>query len=740
NEVSEDEGTGIVHIAPGCGKEDFALGKEFGLKVVAPLDQSGVYGPGFGPFTGRDVHEVSDLVVDALRSKDLLVRAHAYTHRYPTCWRCGTELVFRLVDEWFISMDPLREPMMDVVRTVRWLPPYGLDRELDWLRNMDDWMISKKRYWGLALPFWICPNDHLHVIGSKAELLERALGGLEHLESPHRPWVDEIDIECPQCGEIAHRIPDVGNPWLDAGIVPFSTLHYLEDSDWWRQWFPADFITESFPGQFRNWFYSLLAMSTVLENQAPMKTVLGYALVRDQQGREMHKSWGNLIPFDEAADRAGADIMRWLFVRHNPETNLNFGWESLDEVKRRLLVLWNTYSFFVMYANVDGWTPSGAVPDPATRPQLDRWILARLNSLILDVRRGLDTFDAAGPARALDEFMEELSTWYVRRSRRRFWKSENDADKAAAYATLHESLTTLARLMAPFMPFLAETLYQNLVRRHDVAAPVSVHLTDFPTADLDAIDRELLESMQAAQRVVSLGRAARERANVKVRQPLARMYVKTPSDAESRVVSRVEAVILEELNVKILEFASSEDEFLSYSVRPNLPLLGPRFGRDLPRIRAALESLDPAAVVRSVERGEGITLHLDGSELQLAPDDVLTSATQRAGFAAMADDGYLVALDTQPTPELLYEGLAREAIRRVNDWRKAAGLNVDDRITVRYQATPELAAAIDTHKPYIMGETLSTRFELGEPVGRGFDASATFSEQTLRVEIERIGE
>ena len=289
--------------------------------------------------------------------------------------------------------------------------------------------------------------------------------GLEHLESPHRPWVDEVKIACPECGQTAERILDVGNPWLDAGIVPFSTLSYRTDPEWWREWFPADFITESFPGQFRNWFYSLLAMSTVLENTAPMKTVLGFALVRDETGREMHKSWGNLIPFDEAADRAGADMMRWLFARHNPDTNVNFGWESLDEVKRRLLVLWNTYSFFVTYANVDGWTPDQPAPAVENRPQLDRWVLSRLHALILDVRAGLERFDAADPARDVEAFIEELSTWYVRRSRRRFWKSENDEDKSAAYATLYECLSTLSQLLAPFMPFVAESFYRNLVAR-----------------------------------------------------------------------------------------------------------------------------------------------------------------------------------------------------------------------------------------------------------------------------------
>jgi isoleucyl-tRNA synthetase len=734
-DVSEAEGTGLVHIAPGCGKEDFALGKQFGLKVIAPLDAAGRYSDGFGVFAGQDVHEVAETVIESLRGKGLLLRSQSYTHRYPTCWRCGTELVFRLVDEWFISMDPIREPMMKVVRSIRWLPPYGLERELDWLRNMDDWMISKKRYWGLALPFWICPSGHLHVIGSRDELFERALGGVDDLESPHRPWVDEITIACPECGQEARRILDVGNPWLDAGIVPFSTLAYRTDPEWWRQWFPAHFITESFPGQFRNWFYSLLAMSTVLENTAPMETVLGFALVRDESGREMHKSWGNLIPFDDAADRAGADMMRWLFARHNPDTNVSFGWESLDEVKRRLLVLWNTYSFFVTYANVDGWSPDQQAPPVTARPQLDRWILSRLNALILDVRAGLDCFDAAGPARDVEQFIEELSTWYVRRSRRRFWKSENDEDKAAAYATLYECLATLSRLLAPFMPFVAETFYRNLVAGPRGEEAGSVHLTDFPAADESLIDTDLLTAMRAAQQVVALGRAARERANIKVRQPLARMYVKTPSDDVSEVIRAVEGIILDELNVKHLEFAGSEHDFVSYTVRPNLPALGPRFGKRVPLIRAALERIDPARAVSILERGEELILEVNGETVVLGRSDVLTEAVQREGYAAMAGDGYLVALDTELSRELVLERLAREVIRRLNDWRKAAGLNIDDRISVVYEATPDLKEAIAQHREYIMGETLAVRFEAGEPRGRGFDARDSFADQTLHAEL-----
>ena len=737
SEVSAEEGTGLVHIAPGCGKEDFRLGSEFGLTVIAPIDADGKYLAGFDWLTGRDVLDVADDVIDDLRRRGALYRVHRYQHRYPTCWRCKTELVFRLVDEWFISMDQLREPMADVVRSIHWIPSFGLDRELEWLRNMDDWMISKKRYWGLALPFWICPNGHVDVVGGREELFERALEGVEHLESPHRPWLDEVTLSCATCGEVSHRIPDVGNPWLDAGIVPYSTLRYNTDKDYWRQWFPADFITESFPGQFRNWFYSMLAMSTVLEDTAPFKTVLGYATARDQHGREMHKSTGNLIAFDEAADRAGADVMRWLFSLHPPEQNLNFGWESLDEVKRHLLVLWNTYSFFVTYANVDGWSPLDAAPPLDGRPMLDRWIIARLHEVNATVRAGLDDFDALAPARSIDRFIEDLSTWYVRRSRRRFWRSEGDADKAAAYTTLYECLTRLCLLAAPFMPFLTENLYQNLVADQDTGSPESVHLTEFPEANLEVVDRELLSAMRAAQQIVALGRAARDAASLRVRQPLARIIVKAPTQDLTRAIRSVSDIITEELNAKELVFAEEGDDFVEYRVLPNLPALGPRYGKLVPKIRAALADQDPAEIVTRVERGDSVRLEVDGQSIELAPSDILPSVTQREGFAAMAGEGFVIALDAEITPALRSEGLAREVVRHVNQWRKAAGLRVEDRIRLRYEASPDLEQAIIEHQDYVASETLAKALELGETDGAHYSAETTVGNDWLKIGIDK---
>ncbi|HBY93662.1 MAG TPA: isoleucine--tRNA ligase, partial [Chloroflexi bacterium] len=541
-EVGEEEGTGIVHIAPGCGAEDFALSKEQDLPVVAPLDENGIYVGGFDWLTEMPVATVAPQIFDSLRQKGLLYRTQRYTHRYPTCWRCGEELVFRLVDEWFVSMGAvydkpraalteaeedtsLRYQIMDVVDQINWIPSFGYEREMDWLRNMHDWMISKKRYWGLALPIWVCERcSHFDVIGSEHELEERTVGGWETFagHTPHRPYIDAIKIACSECGGLASRIKDVGNPWLDAGIVAFSTMHYRENPAYWERWFPADFITESFPGQFRNWFYSLLAQSTALVRRPPFLNILGYATLLAEDGRPMHKSWGNAIEFNEAADSMGADVMRWLYACHRPEQNLLFGYKLGDETRRRFLIpLWNVYAFFVNYANLDGWQPETpdwkreidpqSVEDPDKvvpshlQSQLDEWIVARLNETTLAVTGHLEQFEASRATQAIETLLDDLSNWYVRRSRRRFWKSEADADKAAAYATLYHVLVEMTRLLAPFVPFVAEAMYQNLVRSVDATAPASVHHCNWPGAEVPRPDRMLLDKMGLAITVAGLG-------------------------------------------------------------------------------------------------------------------------------------------------------------------------------------------------------------------------------------------
>ncbi len=640
-EVSAGEGTGIVHIAPGCGKEDFLLGREHGLAVIAPLNEDGTFRSEFDWLAGRDSQAVADDIFKNLEKKGMLFRVEDYAHRYPVCWRCGEELVFRLVDEWFIAMDPLREEIMASARQVRWIPEFGLERELDWLRNMADWCISKKRYWGLALPIYRCECGWFDVIGSREELAVRAVEGWDRFEghTPHRPWVDEVKIGCGNCGRPVSRIRDVGNPWLDAGIVPFSTTGYLTDREYWQQWFPFDFITESFPGQFRNWFYAILAMSTVLEGCAPIRTVLGYATMKAEDGREMHKSWGNAIAVDEAVDRMGADVMRWMFVRQNPAQNLLFGYTGAREVERKLLTLWNVYSFFVTYANIDGFNPKTGRPGTACS-LLDRWVLSRLNSLVRHVTERLDDFDPAAVPQAAEEFIDDLSVWYVRRSRRRFWKSASDEDKAAAYHTLYTCLVTTIKLLAPVMPFLTEEMYANLVRSVDKDAPESVHLTAWPVADIALIDPTLEAEVALVRQVVSLGRSAREKAKLKVRQPLAAALIQSADRAQQDAVLRHADSIRDELNVRELRFAEPGFSF---------------------------------------------------------PD----------GHVAISSAGLTVAIDTNLSPALEDEGLAREFVHIVQNLRKEARFDVADRIRLHYQAGPRLVKAVTAFADYIARETLA---------------------------------
>ncbi|MFM9107467.1 MAG: isoleucine--tRNA ligase [Chloroflexota bacterium] len=722
-EVDAAEGTGIVHIAPGCGKEDFALSKEGdGLPVIAPINEFGVYVEGFGDLTDRYVHEVANSVAERLAAAGRLYRAENYKHRYPVCWRCGTDLVFRLVDEWFISMADLRPVMMEITRNVAWRPAFGMDRELDWLEHMDDWMISKKRYWGLALPIFECHRcGRFEVIGGEQELEARAVSGWSEFagHSPHRPWIDAVRIACSSCGEHISRIADVGNPWLDAGIVPFSTIGFRNDRQYWDTWYPADLISESFPGQFRNWFYSMIAQAAAITGTPPFRNVFSYALMRDQKGEEMHKSKGNAIWFDDAAEEYGVDTMRWLFATCNPDVNLNFGPTITDEVRRRfILPLWNSYAFFANYARLDGFDPAASVP-LADRTLLDRWIVSRLHQLIAEVRAALDDYQPHTASRAIERFtVDELSNWYIRRNRRRFWKTENDGDKAAAYATLHECLVTISGLLAPFTPFIADAIYRNLVAALDPAAPPSVHLTDFPLSDPARIDPALSADMSAVLAAVSLGHAARQAGQVKVRQPLPAMLVHTRTPQQMDALFRLQDQVLDELNIKALLPLTDPGEVVAYDIRPNLPLLGPRYGKQLGAVRHALAAAPAAEVARAVAAGESVSLALpDGSSVSLLPEEILVDMLRQEGFAAAQHDGMTVVLDTALTPDLLREGLARDFVRAIQDARKSAGFRIEDRIEVGFVADPEVAEAVAAHRDSVMAETLAVDLEVREQSG-----------------------
>ena len=760
DEVSESEGTGIVHIAPGAGKEDFELGKENGIPAIAPLDEYGDFVEGFDWLTGQNVYDTNEAIYDSLKSKSVFYNLEQYSHRYPVCWRCDSELVFRLVDEWFISMgekhekpreeltaeekaNSLRYQIMDVVDDIRWVPEFGYARELDWLRNMDDWMISKKRYYGLALPIYKCGDcGWFDVIGSETELQERAVEGWDKYEgnSPHRPWVDAVKIRCDECGTAVSRIEDVGNAWLDAGIVSFSTLEYRHDKDYWRKWFPADWISESFPGQFRNWFYSLLTMSTVLENTAPFKSVFSYALMRDDNGDEMHKSKGNAIWFEDAAERMGVDAMRWVFLRQNPALNINFGFRSADEVRRRFIIpLWNVYSFFVTYANIDRYDATATPPPISERAELDRWILSELNQLVAEVTDAFENFDPDKAARNVEGFIEYLSNWYVRRSRRRFWKAgilaENaDADKHGAYATLYDCLLTLIKLIAPVMPFMTEQMYQNLATSTGKAR-ASVHLDDYPVADESLIDQRLSDATRLAMRLSSMGRAARSKAGLKVRQPLEHALVRLRSADEVPLLSQVAPQVQDELNVKQVEPVTDESDVLEYKVQPNLRLLGPKYGAELRNIVAALNDANPAEIHGQVRSGSPVAVN----GVVLEPDEVLVETLDKDGYAVTNEGGYTVAVSTEVSEALRLEGDARELVHGIQNMRRSADFDIADHIVTYYESSPQLDAVIAAHSDYIRQETLSQELLRQPPDADAYTETLKVNSIKATIGVRRAG-
>lgn len=736
--VVAGEGTGIVHIAPGCGDIDHVMGKANGLVAIAPLDDEAKFYPAFGDFTGLDATERStaEKVFALLREKGMLLAVEEYPHIYPHCWRTGVELVFRPVDEWFIGMS-WRQEIMDLVQKVNFLPESinGRARELDWLKNMGDWMISKKRFWGLALPIWVDDNDptQFEVIGSREELKKRAVEGWDEFEghSPHRPYIDKVKIRNPKTGNLMTRIKDVGNPWLDAGIVPYSTMGYNSDRAEWEKWFPADLITECFPGQFRNWFYAILSMSTMMSNRLPFNVLLGHALVRDQNGEEMHKSKGNSIPFEGAANDGyeiknskgvlekhppmGADLIRWIFCRTNPATNINFGPVTADEVRARfVLKLWNTYAFFCNYARLDKFDPNAPQVPLKDRPDIDRWILSDLQKLIAFARKSFENHDLAALCLEAERFIDDkVSNWYVRRNRRRFWKAEQGSDKLAAYQTLHQVLLTFTKLLAPIMPFLAEKIYRNLVDAGDH----SIHLEDYPTPDPKMIDEVLSEDMEALLHLVTLGSASRNTVKIKVRQPLAELRVLPGNDADRRAILRFADQLCEELNLKKASLHdASAGPLLVPEIKANAKNLGPRFGQRLKDVQQAILKADPLELLKKAQTGAPFQLVHGAETFDLEPADLFISLKAQEGWTGVADRETQVALDTRITEALALEGMARDIIRQVQDLRKKSGLEMEDRIILHLETPSELLAkSIAGHRDYIASETLVLNYSATAP-------------------------
>jgi isoleucyl-tRNA synthetase len=700
-DVSLTEGTGIVHIAPGAGTEDFELSRVHGLPVISPIDESGTMVAGFGAFEGLSTDEVEQPVIESLRERGLLAGAGRISHRYPICWRCKTPLVFRVVDDWFISAEEIRQPLLDANATVEWTPSFYGKRMDDWLRNMGDWNISRKRYFGLPLPFYPCDCGHLNVIGSRRELETRATAGLDELLELHRPWIDEVPISCEACGKEVRRIPEVGDAWLDAGIVPFSTLGWENDEPtpagyatgasrglsgadlphhgYWEEWFPAEWISES-REQIRLWFYSMSFMSVTLVGRAPYERVLAYERVRDESGREMHKSTGNAIEATEALEQMGADIVRFMFCEQVPSQNINFGYGPAHEIKRRLLTFWNCARFFVDYANVSPEADAGDL-EP-----LDRWLLARTEQLVAETTDAYERYWTPDVVASFEAFVDDLSNWYIRRSRRRFWNGD-----AAALATLRAALLRSLLVIAPVMPFLSEHLWRVL-RSDD--QPGSIFLARWE--DAAERDQQLLDDVAETRRVVELGHQARGDAGIKLRQPLRRAYVRGADGAASH-----SGELGEELNVKEVVF--DDGPVVRSQLKPNLPALGPRLGPRLPAVKAALEAGD-------YEELESGGVRVAGEEL--GPDEVLHGEGAAVeGFAIAQNGAVSVALDTTLDDELVREGRVRELVHNLNALRREAGLDLTDRIVVTLG--PEEADLADDEE-WIKSETLALEVRAGD--------------------------
>ena len=706
DEVSLEEGTGIVHIAPGCGSEDFELSRVHDLPVLTPVDEAGRFYDEYGWLHGLSTVEAAEQIIGDLEERGRLHESGLHEHRYPECWRCHTPLIFRISDDWFIGVEELRQPLRDANAEVEWTPAYMGKRMDDWLVNMGDWNISRRRYYGLPLPFYPCSCGRLNVIGSKAELEERALRGLDQLEELRRPWIDEVPIACEQCGEEVRRIPEVGDVWLDAGIVPFSTLGWrneeyvpegfatgaakglttadLPDHAYWEEWFPADWVSEM-REQIRLWFYSQHFMSVVLTGRAPYKRVLGYEKMLDEAGREMHSSWGNTIDAPDAFETMGADVMRWQFSAQPPDRNLLFGFGPGHEIKRKLLTLWNSTRFLVDYATIAGFQPDWGTGPPAERP-LDRWLAARTAKLVADATGAYESYLTTDVIRAFDDFVDDVSNWYIRRSRRRFW----DGDPVALQA-LWTALVQGIRVVAPIMPFLSEHLWQTLVRGASGEPPASVHLAGWP--EEGESDETLVAEIADVRRVVALGHQARQATGLRVRQPLRRLLVEGAPLAAAHADE-----LREELRVKEVEFGPVEATELH--VKPHLPVLGPKLGKELGAVRAALAAGE-------FEQLEGGGFRVLGHDL--GPDEVLVERSGKEGWAVASDEGVTVALDTTLDAELELEGRVYDLIHILNGMRKEQGLELTDRIIV---TLPEAdAELIERHADWIKAEVLAVSLD-----------------------------
>jgi isoleucyl-tRNA synthetase len=712
--VTADEGTGLVHTAIAFGEDDFRLGEQYGLNVVNPVRPDGTYDERIGPFAGRFVKEADpDLIAD-LTSRGRIFRSELYEHSYPHCWRCDTPLLYYATSSWYIRTTAKRDTLLAANEQVEWYP-YHIKhgRFGKWLENNVDWALSRARYWGTPLPIWTCEEGHEVCVGSIDELRGLADGSVP--EDLHRPYIDDVKLRCSRCDGEMSRVPEVIDAWYDSGSMPFAQFHYpFENEELFAERFPADFICEALD-QTRGWFYSLLAISTLLFNRSSYKNVLCLGLILDPDGQKMSKSRGNVVAPWDVLDKHGADAFRWYyFTSQQPWSGYRFSLETVGESVRKLLhTLWNTYYFYVLYANIDDFGHADHQLDHGRRADLDRWIVSRLQGTITAVREDLDAYDTTSAGRSIATLIDDLSNWYVRRSRRRFYRpasSGEDGDAAgdtvAAYLTLHECLVTVSKLLAPFTPFVADEIYTNLDGAED-----SVHLCDFPEADQSLIDKELDFDMSVARRTVELGRAARSQAKIKVRQPL-REAVIVADERERTAIARLEDLVLDELNVKQVSYVSEAEELAEYEVKPNYRTLGPRFGKRMSDVASAIESLEPASVAAALDRGESIDLTVDGASHSLGAEDLSLVMLPRGGYQLERQANYAVALKLDLDEELRREGVAREVVHAVQNARKGAGLAVEDRIELTLSGDLGLLEAVRDHADYVAGETLATSLEL----------------------------
>jgi isoleucyl-tRNA synthetase len=731
--VTTADGTGLVHTAPAFGQEDMETGKKYGLPVLMTVAPDGTFIAEVTPWRGQFVKDADPFIIEDLRARGLLYKSEAYTHTYPFCWRCHTPLLYYAREAWYIRTSAYRDRLVELNNTINWVPEHTKEGRFgNWLANNIDWSLSRERYWGTPLPVWECENcDFRECVGSVAELSEKAGRDLSELDL-HRPYVDNVHWACPDCGGQMTRVKDLIDVWFDSGSMPVAQWHYpFENKEKFESQFPADYICEAVD-QTRGWFYTLHAISTLLFDEVSFKNVLSLGHIQDGDGRKMSKSLGNIVqPWDVLAAH-GADALRWyLYTATPPGVERRFSSDLVGEVIRSFtLTLWNIYSFFVTYANLDKPTVTTL---PIATSDLDRWLLSELNVLVRDVTEAYEHYDVPNATRPIQAFVEKMSTWYLRRSRRRFWKSESDSDKQAAYSTLYTALVTISKLLAPAMPFVADELYQNLVRSVDQTAPESVHLAEWPKVLPEMIDESLNRDMALVMKLVSLGHSARQKANRKVRQPLAEVAFSLGNANERRAVETYADLFMDELNVKQVRLLNAATEAVSHSVKPLPKQLGQKYGNKFPSIQKAILAMNSEDAARPLLEGKPLRVEANGETYDVLPDEVEVKALAKEGFAVAEEDPYVAALVTELTPELVQEGLAREFVRRVQDLRKSSELDVADRIELFVEASAGLRSAIETHKEYITTETLTSDLKFTSPPAESSVVEDAFDGETVKV-------